>query len=125
MLGNPHGFFETNKPSGTKTFKCIHANILRRYPEAKVVFIDRPAEQIQASWEKAGRKKDFLHHIKNSKNLFYGEIAKRPNLIVTYENMHKNTRAECERIREFLKDDLAFDVDKAVTAVDHTLYKEQ
>lgn len=147
---NPKGYLEFEKVKALqkddswlpdaegKTVKII-SHLLFELPtdrEYKVVFMLRPVSEVRSSQEsmlkRLGRQgapvspaqleKVFAKHLEDVKSW----LAKHPMFQVHYVQYHDilaNPRAESEKISAFLGGTL--DVDKMVTAVDASLYRER
>jgi multimeric flavodoxin WrbA len=116
---NIYGMFETRTPTFTKCFKCTSPQFLDKVKNAKIIYISRQPEQQAKSWGRINPENpDHLSRVKRVREMFQKALEGKEYLHITYEDMHKNPRKECERIKEFLGE---FDVESAVKAVDKTL----
>lgn len=129
VFGNPHGFFETSK-QGDKCHKVWNwLQMLKLPQDTKYVYIERDIEQVIKSWQeiekRGGGKVDLIikqAQIENNREQMRKLLQTRPHIIIKYDDLQLNPRQECERIRDFVKDEVDFDVDNAVKAVDKSLY---
>jgi DNA-binding Lrp family transcriptional regulator len=116
---NIYGKFEISKPSKTKCFKCLNPTLLNELKNVKIIYISRNPEQQAKSWDRINPENpDHLSRVKRVREMFQKALDGKEYLHITYEDMHKNPRKECERIKEFLGE---FDVESAVKAVDKSL----
>lgn len=117
---NYYGFYETANIDCNKTFKVFNAMILKKFPDARFIYIYRDIEQVYKSWLQIGRKRN-IEFIKDRRNEFEKELENHEHIKIKYEDMHKDPRIECERIKAFLNGD--FNVEEAIKAVDKNLFK--
>lgn len=121
-MRNIHGFFEVRKiEDGMTTFKVWHPKIASKYPESKIIFIYRDIDQAHRSWLALGinRQKGVIEKMRKN---WFEELEKHEHIKIRYEDMNADPFKECLRIKEFLKNDMDFDAEKAATAVDKSLY---
>jgi hypothetical protein len=126
-FGNKHGFFEIKKnlPKREKTFKVIFHKTLEKYPNAKVIFIKRDLTSVIKSWQNVGDVMEInklTDRVKKNRKLFEDEIKKHEHLIIDFDDMQTNPQKECEKIKQFVKDEFDFNVNEAKKAVDNELY---
>jgi DNA-binding Lrp family transcriptional regulator len=116
---NIYGMFETRNPNPKKCFKCVNPKFIKEAENVKIIYISRNPEQQAKSWDRINPENpDHLSRVKRVREMFQKALEGKEYLHITYEDMHKNPRKECERIKEFLGE---FDVESAVKAVDKSL----
>jgi hypothetical protein len=119
---NPYGFFEIAKPTHTKCFKLfVPLSMSKVAKTAKIIFIQRDLEQHIKSWEAAAPSREHRERCTKYRKIFEDDLEGYTYLKIKTEDMLADPRRECERVREFIKDEVDFDVEKAITAIDHSL----
>jgi hypothetical protein len=119
---NIYGFFEKiDKPTKTKCFKCLHYNLAKNTPEAKIIFIKRDFNQMLKSWDEA--RPD--HHItlatlKTVRNEWEKILKNRETLTLDYDEVQTDPVSTANKLKKFIGE---FNAKEAVKAVDKSLYK--
>lgn len=125
----PHGMFETVAPTFTKCFKCANPLQIHKVSrDAKIIYIVRDVEQVVKSWEAimpVPAPHSHAARVPRMRKTFEEAIAGRNVLTVRYEEMFTDTIGQCERIRDFVKDEIEFDVAKAAEGVDKSLFVQR
>lgn len=127
---NIHGFFEIEKPSYTKCFKCWNPSFLHKVPKDwKVIYIERDVYSILQSWKDVNNKND-LKKIKEQVEVRRSNIKRIlinnsfDVLKVTYKQVNDNPLEMANKIKDFLHP-IKFNAIKASKMVDKNLYKNR
>lgn len=124
---NIHGFFEKTKftkpTEDDKCFKAMSPAVIKPRPYAKFIFMQREPEQIHKSWEAVGTKRP-IEMIQQGQDAWLKDLMTVQHLILNYDEVHADPIAACKQIADFIAPH-PFDVEKAASAVDTTLYKRR
>jgi hypothetical protein len=121
---NIHGFYDVRNPTFTKCFKCARPELVGLIPKDwKIIYIERNLESVKKSFIALNEKNatTITEKITDIRKKLKAGLTGRHVLHLDYDWVQQHPRETMEHIAKFVAP-MTFDIEKALLAVDISLY---